>query len=238
MLSALLAVAPVALAQRGGHAAGFHGSFSAPRSFGGFSGFAPRSFSAAPRMAWTAPRYSMAPGSYSGFRPAYGADRQGWNRRGHYRSPYLGYSGYSSPYGYVNSWEVLPWDLGYPDFTDYDDDTAQSTEAPLPQPEYPAPPDDGYGENYAPPPYAAMAAPATSSAPLASEPWLTLIFKDGQTQQIRNYILTTSDVIVMDYAASGRTPRIPLTELNLTATEQAAAGWAGFLSAYFLEQLS
>ena len=57
---------------------------------------------------------------------------------------------------------------------------------------------------------------------MAAEPQLTLIFQDGHTQTIRNYVMTPSTVIVIDEAASGRELRIPLSELNLQATERAA----------------
>ena len=57
---------------------------------------------------------------------------------------------------------------------------------------------------------------------LESEPALTLVFKDGRQQAIRNYALTADAVIVLDKAAAGRQERIPLTDLNLTATEAAA----------------
>ena len=232
ILCVLLAACPAAVAQRGGaghfggHAGGFagggfHGSFSAPRSFGGVSGFAQRGFSTPPRMARTAPRYSAAPRYHSAFRPTYGADRRGRNHGGRYpyRSPYRGVYAYP----YYNSWELLPWNLGYPDFTGYGDDpgTYQPSDQAEAQPQYVAPPDEGYRQDYAPP-YKAAAAPAEPPAPMAPEPQLTLIFRDGHTQTIRNYMLTPITLIVMDQAASGREPRIPLSELNLPATEQAA----------------
>lgn len=247
-LSLLLTLAPAAFAQHGGgghsggghvggfSGGGFHGGFSAPRSFSGFSGYGARSFGAAPRMTWTAPRYSFVPrsGAYSAYRPAYGAEnRRDWDHRGRYRAPYRGYGygsyGYGYPYGYANSWQLLPWDLGYPDFTGYGDDegsqaqqaqpSGQAEQAPPPDYDYAAPPDEGYREDYAPAPWQPQ---PVSSTPLAREPQLTLIFRDGHTQAIRNYMLTSSDVIVMDDAATGREPRIPLSDLNVPATEQAA----------------
>ncbi|MFZ0742864.1 MAG: hypothetical protein WAM85_00565 [Terracidiphilus sp.] len=232
ILGLLLAACLAAVAQRGGgghfggHAGGFagggfHGGFSAPRSFGGFSGFAQRGFSTTPRMAWSAPRYSAAPRYRSAFRPAYNASRRGRDpgRRHPYRSPYRGAYGY--PYSYGNSWELLPWDLGYPDFTGYDEDsgTYQQSDQGEPQPQYVPPPDEGYRQDYNPRPYQTAAAPAS---PPALEPQLTLIFQDGHTQTIRNYVMTPSTMIVMDQAASGRELRIPLSELNLPATERAA----------------
>jgi hypothetical protein len=54
------------------------------------------------------------------------------------------------------------------------------------------------------------------------EPQLTLIFKDGHQQTIRNYVLTHSEVIVVDQAASGRQQQIPLASLDVSATEEAA----------------
>jgi hypothetical protein len=51
---------------------------------------------------------------------------------------------------------------------------------------------------------------------------LTLIFSDGHQQAIRNYVLTSDTLIVLDQAASGYQQRIPLAALNLSATEQAA----------------
>ncbi len=248
VLSFLLTLAPASFAQdgggghsggfSGGHAGGFagggfRGGFSAPRSFSGFSGYGSRSFGAAPRMTWTAPRYSFAPrsGAYSGYRPSYGAaNSRGWDHR--YRAPYRGYGygayGYGSGYPYANSWEVLPWDLGYPDFTGYGDDegsqaqaqpTDQVQQAPPPDYDYAVAPGEGYRQDYNPGPYQPQTA---SPTPLKSEPQLTLVFRDGHTQAIRNYVLTPSDVVVMDDAASGREPRIPLSELNLPATQQAA----------------
>jgi hypothetical protein len=119
---------------------------------------------------------------------------------------------------------LLPWDLGYPDFTDYGDDsgTYQQLDQSEPQAPYAAPPDEGYRQDYAPSPHGIAAAPSTPATPATPQPQLTLVFQDGHTQKIRNYMLTRSTVIVMDQAASGREPRIPLSDLNLPATERAA----------------
>ena len=251
MLSGLLIMAPSAVAQHigaghsagfsGGHAGGFsggfHGSFSAPRSFSGFPGYAPRGLGAAPRMSSTAPRYGFVSrsGAYSAYRPSDGAPRQGDRRGGDgYRPSYRRGYGYGYPYGYLNSWQLLPWDLGYPDFTGYGDgdDTGSQGQAAAEEPPYaqayPPPSEEGYGSDYAPPPWPAIPPPAAASpaaaspAPVRPEPQLTLIFRDGHTQVIRNYMLTPSEVIVMDDAASGREPQIPLSDLNLPATEKAA----------------
>lgn len=214
----------------GGHAGGFsgsfHGGFSAPHSFGGFSGAAPRSFGAPTRMNWSAPRYGFA----AGRTPYSAGDRRGGDRGGRFRRPYPGY-GYGYPY--ANSWELLPWDLGYPDFAGYgdDDDTAAPNDAqaqpyppqPYDQEQQQLPPEsEGYRPAYAPAPYGPPARQDVASTPPKDEPQLTLIFKDGHTLAIRNYMLTPSEIIVMDDAASGREPHIPLAEVNLPATEKAA----------------
>jgi len=174
------------------------------------------------------PRSGLA----SGYRMPVESARRGDDRdRDRYRSPYRGNGyGYGYPYVYTNSWELLPWDLGYPDFTGYNDgydngdsssdpDAAQQSagyaQPPQPPPDY-APP-EGYRPDYAPSSY-----PSAPAAPVAPEPQLTLIFKDGHTQTIRNYVLTQNKVIVLDNAASGREQQVPLGALNLQATEQAA----------------
>jgi hypothetical protein len=182
------------------------------------------------------PRYGFAPqrGVYASNRPSYGAEnrREGEHREG-YRRPYPGH-GYGYPYVSANSWELLPWDLGYPDSTGYDDNgtngTAEPNDAQVPPPVQPPyeeqqpPPqeDEGYRSAYAPRPYPPPTDQVATSTPLQNEPKLTLIFKDGHTQAIRNYVLTSREVIVMDDVASGRAPSIALSDLNLPATEQAA----------------
>lgn len=235
MLSALLAMVPAALAQHGdstghGSAGGFHGrsadysfhgGFSTPASYGRFAGSAPRSYG----MASAGPLYSMRVGGASVYRPTYRADYQISGRRGHYRVTRHGDFGYGAYPGYVNSWELLPWNLGYPDMTDEDTSASQPAGELESQPESesesgPPPPDEGYREDYAPAAY--EAASAMPPAPLAPEPQLTLIFMDGHTEQIRNYVLTQDALLDMDHANVGRVARIPLASLNLPATEKAA----------------
>lgn len=74
------------------------------------------------------------------------------------------------------------------------------------------------GDDALPPP-AALAAPPTA---VAAEPELRLVFRDGHQQSIRNYVLTGKTLIVLDHAAAGRLQRIPLADLDVPATEQAA----------------
>ncbi|MGA7886409.1 MAG: hypothetical protein WCA44_11760 [Acidobacteriaceae bacterium] len=241
MLSALLAVMPAALAQRGaGHAgsggfrggsSGFHGGFSgysgfsAPRSFGQFAGSSPRVYGAAPHAFAGATRYGMTAGRLPVYRPAYRpayrsgavAQRRGGVRGAHDRDRYRrGYRGSAYPYGYANSWEVVPWNIGYSDFSGNDEDVSASQPASEtdtePEPEAP---ENSYRADYAP-------APAVAAAPIAPEPQLTLIFQDGHTQQVRNYALTQDALLDLDQADSGRVARIPLASLNLPATEKAA----------------
>ena len=237
MAGALLAMAPAAIAQHGGghaggfgggHVGGFGGGF-AGHSFGGSfvstpgrfsSSFGARSFATAPRMTFTMPARSFAPGYRVNPGLNAGANYRGRSRgRDRYRSPYRGY-GYAV-YPYYNSWEVLPWDLGYPDFTGYGDNSA-AAQSEAPEQDYASapPPDNDYRPDYGAAPYQA-AAPVDSTA-LAAEPQLTLIFKDGRQLPIRNYALTGDAVIVLDQAETGRQQSIPLADLDLAATEKAA----------------
>lgn len=214
---------------------GFRGGFSAPRTFGGFSTPAQRGLGTAPRINLAVPHSNFVPkrNSYAGYRPRYGAGGgSGWDHRGRdhrrrYRRPYPGYGYGGYPYLYANSWELLPWDIGYPNFTGYGDDNepaesnngqAQPSDEEQEQP----PESEGYQTKYVPAPYQSPANQSAASAPPRNEPALTLIFKDGHTQNIRNYVLTPSEVIIMDGADSGRIPCISLSELNLPATEKAA----------------
>lgn len=252
LFSVLLVVSPSAFGQRGrssaGHGGGYAGhsfgggsighfsspAFSGPgfRGPGQMPGFPTHSFGAAPRMTFTAPAHAFLPPTAG---TAYrdrgwngGGDRSGdrGGRGDHYRAPYRGYGGY--PYLYANSWELLPSYLDYPDSfgDDTGDQPAQQVGAEAAAPEdngyrpgyEEPPPNDGYGpapEGYGPP-------PAPASSPVAPEPRLTLIFKDGHQETIQNYALTPDMVIVMDQPASGRQQRIPLADLDLGATEQAA----------------
>lgn len=168
----------------------------------------------------------ILPQSGPAFQPAWrgrGEGQDGYRDRDYDRGYGRGGYGFIGGYPiYANSWELLPYDLGSSDFdSETDQGSAQST-VTVP------PPETGYrpayagdqGEPYpAPEAYAAPSAPA---APVAPEPELTLIFKDGHTQAIRNYVLTPNDLVDLDEAATGREKRIPLDKLNLPATEKAA----------------
>lgn len=157
--------------------------------------------------------------------------------RDRHRSGRHGYAGVPI----YDSWALMPWDYGYLESSGYPGEesgaaaaepAAQAGEYPPVQPEEHRPAYPVVEREVAPPRApaepavlpAAVAPPATAPATtaLAGEPTLTLVFKDGHRQSVRNYALTGSSVIVLDNAASGRQQRIPLTELNVAATEQAA----------------
>lgn len=220
-----------------GSSGGFHGGYAAPGSYGRFA--APRFYGGESRGVPMAPRYNFAPGRMTVYRPAYrseyrsgaGADHRGWDHRGRgwYGRNEAGY-GYGDSYPFINSWELLPWDLNGSDFMDDDTSSGDSQSAAQSEqePEYESGyqsdsgmPGDGYRQDYAPPP-PYEAAPASQPAPIAPEPQLTLIFKDGHTQQVRNYALTQDALLDLDRADAGRVTHIPLASLNLSATEKAA----------------
>jgi hypothetical protein len=204
-----------------GFSSGYSGSFGRSPSFGSFSG--PRGYSYAPRMTYPAPARSFVTPA----RPGYGiADRSrsGGYGRDRYRSPYRGYGN-----GYYpgTSLGVLPWELGYPDFYGYGDNSwvgqpdagGNDQGQGYPEQGYADTPDEGYRAPYS---EGGGSGPAIASAPIADEPALTLIFNDGHQQSIRNYALTSNYLLVLDNAGSGRQQRIALSDLNLPATERAA----------------
>lgn len=224
--SGLLAVAPLCAAQ-------YHGGFVStpgripmgaphihvgpPQNFGG------RMITRAPQfvMPYVAPMRGAGGSTLAqhGGREIWrGRDRN--DRHGH---GYRGYAGYV-PFGYVNAWSVLPPD------DDYDYDYDESTAAPASQPQAGVNPSAPPPDEYRPPyesaeqnPYPAQPSrPAVSSTVLSQEPELTLVFRDGHRQSIRNFVLTPTTVIDLDQASTGRERRIPLAELDLAATEQSA----------------
>ena len=224
----------------------------APRNFGGFNpyaGYPVRGYSRVPQMVSPAPAQAIAPiyqiptltngggalpypahrawgGGYNGRSHGHGGfDRGG--HRDHFRPPYAGFGIYP---GLVNTWDVLPWGPGYTEFgySDYED---QNSAAEQPQPEQQSNQPTGPNEAYMPPqqeeyrqPNAVLPQPPppVAAAPVAPEPELTLIFRDGHRQGIHNYVLTHETVIVLDRAASGRQEKIPLADLDVPATEKAA----------------
>jgi hypothetical protein len=229
-----LALASSAGAQRGG-SAGHAGGFSAPHSFapsaprmsGGFGSaghfssapsFPARSFSA-PRYNWSGPAGTMGSAHYPS-----GSDGH------HHNSPYPSY-GYRSayrPYYYANSTYLAPGLLnsyiGYPDSYSSQDDGTNNQQAQTSQdgnygPE--AAPNEGepgttyQSQDVPPPPPDATAEPVSQA-----QASVTLVFKDGHSQQVQNYALTKTTLYVLDDAATGRRPAIPLDTIDVAATER------------------
>lgn len=243
IVAGFLIAGSAAFAQHGSISAG-HGNFGGG-AHGGFAGhaggFAPHGFSSsgigypgristlAPH-AITMPGRSVFPPSSRAFAPGFGSqpawrNRGGWHDggyrrdRGNWRGAY-GYGGY--PY-YANSWELLPYDIGASDFMGDDTNGGAGQQSSAQPAESVPPPDTGFRPEY--PGYEeqqSYAAPSAATAPIAPEPELTLIFKDGHTETIHNYVLTASDLVVLDQASAGRQQQIPLDELNLPATEKSA----------------
>jgi hypothetical protein len=248
--------ASLAQAQRGGghgFASGGHGSgfaFSG-HSFG--SGFSSRGqFTSTPgqqivtpgqtvmtpgrsiytpgQMSLTAPRV-LTPFSrnYAG---GYGAG--GYGARASYRGGYG--DRHRVPYLFGGGAWLDPYDIGYPDDSDYDDsgDQAAPDQAEqgqgYPPPGYDAGP--GYGPNYGYGPEgmdASQYRPDYNAAPAnapnviqSQEPTLTVVLRNGQTEPVHNYALTATALIDLDNAASGHEQTIPLDQINLAATENAA----------------
>lgn len=228
-LIAGLVVVPASAQRRAAptaHAGGFSASrgFPAPHMNGG-SHFA--SPIAMPRTNFNMPptyRWGM-PGSRPSYplnRNRYSPPTSDWHhhKRGYpvhsYRPPYV-------PYFYARSTYLVPgllnsyWD--YPYSSSYSDDQSAS---------YPAQEQVENNGDYdsAPAPYEPQQAqdvpppPPDSAEPIPQAP-VTLIFKDGHSQQIHNYAMTRTKLYVLDDAGSGRRPEISLDEINVLATAKA-----------------
>ena len=159
----------------------------------------------------------------------HGSPSQNWHHTYGYGGSYRPYA----PYFYPNSTYLVPGllnsYLGYPgDFGAYDGapyfDQQPNQDNNYYQPEPPPDYGSGYqGQGSGYPVYRSQAAPPPP-LPVPSEPSqraaLTLIFKDGHSQQIHNYAMTGTKLYVLDDAASGRTPEIALNTIDLQATEE------------------
>jgi hypothetical protein len=157
----------------------------------------------------------------------HGSPLQNWRHAygGRYRRPY-------APYFYANSTYLVPGLLN--SYWDYPDDFNSNYGTPYfnqqpnqdnyfqpdPAPDYGSG-DQGQGTGQRPG-YRSKAVPPPP--PAASEPLslaaLTLIFRDGHSQQIHNYAMTRTKIYVLDDAAAGRTLEIPLNTIDLQATEE------------------
>jgi hypothetical protein len=159
------------------------------------------------------------PDGHNGNQGGHGGDHDGHN---HYRSSYHSVTVYSSPYWpYYANWSYWPWWPYFGSWDSSDDYSNYNVAAPAQNP------DQNSDQYYAPEPaqqdnsrpvyQPQIAASAASAMP---EPAVTIIYKDGHSQQIHNYALTRTTLLMMDEASSGLTPQIPLDQINLPATEQ------------------
>jgi hypothetical protein len=160
-------------------------------------------------------RGSTAQPYHGGNNNWHGGDHDGDHR---YRpSYYRSVSVYSPYWPYYSSW-YWPWWPYFGDWGSGDDYTSDTAAAPA----------QGQDQYYAPEPPPEETARATyppavvgSPSVAISEPTVTIIFKDGHSQQIRNYALTPTMLLEMDTASAGVTYGVPLELINLPATEQA-----------------
>jgi hypothetical protein len=184
------------------------------------------------QMSLTAPRV-LTPFARGGD-GAYGAGRYG--ARAGYRSGY-GYRGHRVPYLFGGGAWLDPYGLDYDDDSDYDNSGGQAATDQAAQSQgYPPPGYDagpGYGPAYGYGPEEADGSqyrPDYNTAPASApnvvqsqEPTLTVVLRNGQTEPVRNYAVTATALIDLDNAASGHEQTIPLDQINLAATENAAA---------------
>ena len=230
-------------AMSSGHSGGFsgpHGFAPAPHMSGGLnrggltpgvrSGFVgtptQRGFNASPtyRSNTLIPFGGVSrPRSFGNW---HGSPSQNWRHAygGRYRRPYGRYFYPNSTYlvpGLLNSYWDYPDDFNAYDGTPYQQPIQDNNHfQPDPAPGYGSGDQaqrSGQGPEYrskdVPPPPPAASEPL----PLAA---LTLIFKDGHSQQIHNYAMTRTKIYVLDDAAAGRTFEIPLNTIDLQATEE------------------
>ncbi len=190
-----------------------------------------------PRMPYSAYNRPRAP-----YHPPGGGDHNNWNHNGgyhngnyhhgwhhggyHYHVGLTFWAGvplwYGWGYPYLPAYMYYPGDYGYNSY--YDDPAAQPGYNPSAGP-YSPPPDTSEPE--APPAYTpwpeSSPAPSTSSEPsstaaVAENAPVTLIFKDGRPpQQIYNYLMTTTTLSVLDQ----RRRDIPVDQIDLPATAAA-----------------
>ena len=158
-------------------------------------------------------------------------DHDGHHHHYYYGRNYYSYWPYYYNWGYWPYYPYWGWDSGY-DYSDpnYSGEPYYSSPAQSPeqyrQPYYDVQPEQdntgraAYQPEYAPP--AISASPAVA----VREPAVTIIYKDGHSEQVRNFVLTRSTLVEMDSASSGYSMQIPLELIDLPATERAnrAAG--------------
>lgn len=133
------------------------------------------------------------------------------------------------PFLFGGGYWLSPYDLGYPDFSGYNDssdyngqpqgETVQGQPGAYPQPG-PDQQSEMASSQYRPD-YGQQPA-AAPNVIQQQEPSLTVVMKDGSKEQIRNYAVTRATLIDLDDASTGHLKRIPLDEVNVSATESAA----------------
>ena len=145
---------------------------------------------------------------------------QGWHGGypdGHHR-PYYdhGHLVYTYPFytAGLTNWWLWPWPYFGWDSPSYDPGPAATVQPD----QYSAPAQEPDAEPEARPGYEPyQQAPSVAPDP---EPALTIVYKDGHSQEIHNYAMTRTSLLLLDEASTGRTPEISLDEINLAATEQ------------------
>jgi hypothetical protein len=183
------------------------------------------------------PEYNVRGPQDGAHRPVYGdRDHHHRHRPAYNYGGTTIYTGTVLPYGFYNSYGYGYGDLGFPYDDSYDDSGYDNSDADSPAysnpayddsnnyvaesapeaaaPQYPGQADSTY--NYGSPrPQASAAQPSASPLPQES---VTLIFNNGvPSQQIHNYILSRSTLIILD----GPRREIPVADLDLEATRKA-----------------
>jgi hypothetical protein len=155
-----------------------------------------------------------------------GPTGKSWNGQGWHDGSHNGHNSYR-PYYYhghlfnswpyyttgIGNWWLWPWPFSNWDSPSYDDEpqaVAQPDQSYAPEPE-PEPETRPAYQSYQ---------PDEPAPPPPGEPALTLVYKDGHSQEIHNYAVTRTSLLLLDEASTGRTPEISLDEINLLATER------------------
>ena len=150
-----------------------------------------------------------------------GSNSRGWSGAGYSRGRYP----YRPPYRrtvavYAAPAYAIPWFGAWPYFGNWDDlgdSYAPDTSATQDQAYAPDQGTAAEPEYDARPAYQPIAVSSETPGP---EPALTIVYKDGHSLQVHNYAITRTTLLLLDEASTGRTPQIPLDEINIPATEQ------------------
>jgi hypothetical protein len=156
--------------------------------------------------------------------------RRGWRPGRHHDQDHDRYhyrhsegEGYAVPYLFGSGYWLAPGEWASPDDVGEDQNAtgaapsqpeSSSSAAQPPVSEPPA------SDVYRPAYHAPASAPNVVQS---QEPALTVVMKNGATKKVRNYALTPTTLIDLDAAATGREVSIPLEQVNVTATQKAAA---------------